>query len=469
MPAARSVRRTALTIAVLGGFLTPFMGAAVNVALPAIGRAFSLHAVNLGWVATVYLLAAAVFLLPFGRLADMIGRKKIYTWGLLTYTLGSLLCGLAGSGAGLIGFRAVQGLGGAMIFGTAVAILSSVFPAQERGRVLGISVSSTYLGLCLGPVIGGFLTQHFGWRSVFWINLPIGLLLFLLVKWKLKGEWAEAKGERFDLTGSALYGLSMVALIYGFSRLPGWTGAVCLLAASLGFWVFVRWEQGTPQPVLQVELFSRNRVFAFSSLAALINYSATFAVGFLLSLYLQYVRGLSPRDAGMVLIVQPVFMAALSPLAGRLSDRIEARTVASAGMALTAAGMLLLLLLDGRTPLWFVLVSLAFMGFGFALFSSPNTNAVMGSVAKRSYGVASATLGTMRLTGQMLSLAISVLVMALYFGQAPITPASHVRFLASMHTAFLVFSILCAAGVWASLARGTEQRGDEGAHVAGIK
>jgi EmrB/QacA subfamily drug resistance transporter len=453
-PAHPASQRVVLWMAILGGFLTPFMGSAINIALPSIGREFSLDALGLNWVATAYLLSAAMFLLPFGKLADIFGRKKIYMWGMALYGLTSFLCAVSSTGTWLVVFRVLQGLGGAMIFGTGMAILTSVFPPHQRGQAIGISVASVYLGLSLGPVAGGFLTQHFGWRSIFMLIVPMCLAVWVLVFWKLKGEWADAQGEKFDLPGSFVYCFSLVTLIFGFSRLPAVLGVYCVGVAFVGFLLFVKLEKRALFPVLDLRLFKENRVFAFSSLAALINYSATFAVGFLLSLYLQYIQGMSPQKAGLVLIAQPIFMAAFSPLAGRLSDRFEAHLVASLGMALTVVGMLLLLLLHGATPIPFIVVSLIFIGFGFALFSSPNTNAVMSSVTKEFYGVASATLGTMRLTGQMLSMAITMLVMALYFGKVQITPALHGRFLLSMHTTFLIFSVLCTAGVFASLARG---------------
>ncbi|NTV52483.1 MAG: MFS transporter [Candidatus Firestonebacteria bacterium] len=454
-PASKQV---VLWMAILGGFLTPFMGSAINIALPAIGREFSLDALGLNWVATAYLLSAAMFLLPFGKLADIFGRKKVYMWGMAIYAVTSFLCGTASSGLMLVVFRVFQGLGGAMIFGTGMAILTSVFPPHERGQAIGISVSSVYLGLSLGPVAGGFLTQHLGWRSIFFLTVPMCFAVWVLVFWKLKGEWADAKNEKFDLPGSLVYSLALVSLIFGFSRLPAMEGVYCVAMAFIGFLLFVKLETRAKFPVLDLRLFKENRIFAFSSLAALINYSATFAVGFLLSLYLQYVQGMSPQQAGLVLISQPIFMAAFSPLAGRLSDRFEAHLVASLGMALTVVGMLLLLLLKTGTSVPFIVVSLIFIGFGFALFSSPNTNAVMGSVTRQFYGVASATLGTMRLTGQMLSMAITMLVMALYFGKTKITPLLHARFLLSMHTTFLIFSVLCTLGVFASLARGRNRK-----------
>lgn len=447
-------RRVALLVTTLGSFLTPFMGSSINIALPSIGKEFSMDAVLLSWVASSYLLAAAMFLVPFGKIADIRGRKRIFAYGMLIYTLSSFLCAISTSATLLICFRVLQGIGSAMIFGTGVAILTAVFPVGERGKVLGINVAAVYSGLSLGPFLGGFLTQHSGWRSIFLANVPLGLIVVALVSWKLKGEWAEAEREKFDLTGSIIYGLSLVAIMYGFSVLPEISGVWLILVGALGVSSFVRWEIRVESPVLSMSLFRDNTVFAFSNLAALINYSATSAVGFLLSLYLQYVKVLSPQEAGVILVSQPIVMALVSPLAGRLSDRIEPRIVASMGMALTVVGLSLLTFLSEGTTLEFIVASLVLLGFGFALFSSPNTNAVMSSVEKRLYGVASATLGTMRLTGQMLSLGIAMLIFSIYIGKVQITPEYHPLFLASIRTALIIFAGCCFGGIFASLARG---------------
>ena len=452
--ADQTVKRAALLVATLGAFLTPFMGSAVNLALPRIGQAFSMDAVLLGWVATAYLLAAAMFLVPFGKIADIHGRKRIFTYGVLTLTLASFLSAVSTSGTMLICFRVLQGIGSAMIFGTGIAILTSVFPAGERGKALGINVAAVYLGLSLGPFLGGLLTQHLGWRSVFLVNVPLGLTIIAFVWWQLDGEWAEARGERFDLVGSIIYSLSLVAIMYGFSALPAMLGASLILIGVLGIVAFVWWEARVEHPVLNMALFRGNTVFAFSNLAALINYSATFAVGFLMSLYLQYVRELSPQSAGLVLVSQPIVQAVFSPFAGRLSDRVESRTVASAGMGFTVVGLVLLAGLDDDTNLRFIVASLMLLGFGFALFSSPNTNAIMSSVEKRFYGVASATLGTMRLIGQMFSMGIAMLIFSLLMGKAQITPENYPSLLASAKLAFTIFAILCFGGIFASLARG---------------
>ncbi len=453
----RDVQRAALVVSTLSGFLTPYMGSAVNVALPAIAAEFSLKAVTLGWVATAYMLAAAVFLVPLGRLADIRGRKKVFLLGVTLFTGASVLAAMAPSAAALIAFRALQGLGGAMIFGTSMAILTCVYPHGERGRAIGISTAAVYLGLSLGPVLGGFLVHRFGWRSVFLAVVPVGLAGIILTLTRLRGEWDEARGEKFDALGSAVFGTGLAALMYGFSRLPSLLGGALVAAGLALLGTFILWEKRVAAPVLDVRLFRANRVFAFSNAAALINYSATSAVAFLLSLYLQYIKGLPPHRAGLVLVAQPLVMALFSPLAGKASDRLEPRVVASVGMAISSVGLLALVFLGPETSIGFITAALLGLGFGFALFSSPNTNAVMCSVERRAYGVASSTLATMRLTGQMLSLGISVLIIALFVGNVRIGPGNLPLFLKSARTAFAVFGALCVLGVFASLARGNRK------------
>ena len=454
MDGTTTTRRVAVLVATCSSFLTPFMGSSLNIALPSIGREFSVGALVLGWISTAYLLSSAMFLVPFGKLADLRGRKRIFVWGLVAYGVGSLLSGLAPSVGVLIASRMVQGGGGAMIYGTGVAILTSVFPPQERGRVLGLNVAAVYVGLSVGPFLGGVLTQQWGWRSIFFLNVPLAALIAALAAWKLRGEWRAGDGEGFDWAGSVLYGLGLVALIYGFSRLPSAFGAALTLAGILVLALFALWEGRARTPVLELSLFRRNPAFTFSNLAALINYSATFAVGFLLSLYLQSVRGVSPQQAGLILLAQPVVQALFSPLAGWASDRVEPRIVASTGMGLTVVGLALLYPLASSTAIPYIVGVLALLGFGFALFSSPNTNAVMSSVDRSHYGVASATLATMRLTGQMLSMGIVMLIFALWMGGTAVTPQTAPRFLTSVRAAFSVFVVLCFLGVFASLARG---------------
>jgi len=458
---AERIQSCALVVSVIGSFLTAFMSSSINIALPAIGSELSMDAVMLSWISTAFLLAAAVFLVPFGRLADIYGRKRIFGYGIALFTLASILAPVSRSASMIIAARFVQGVGAAMIFGTAVAILTSVFPLRKRGRVIGINAASVYLGLSLGPVLGGILTQYLGWRSLFVATVPIGALALALLM-NLRGEWADARGERFDLSGSLVYGISIMALVYGMSLLPSSAGRFVTVAGLAGLVLFLYLETKAENPVIEVDLFKSNRVFALSNLAALINYSATFATGFLLSLYLQYIKALDPRSAGLVLLAQPLMMTILSPLTGRLSDRMEPRLVASAGMAITLLSIVPFVFLDERTPVWFIGAVLLLLGFGLALFTPPNTNAIMSSVERKYYGIASATLGTMRLLGQMLSMSLAMVIFAIYIGRVEITPDTYSSLIESSRIAFAIFSVLCFIGIFASLARG-ELRGGSAA------
>lgn len=454
---ARNPARIALFIAILAGFMTPFDLSAVNIALPAIGEQFSMDAVSLSWVSTAYLLASAIFLVPVGRVADIYGRKKVFTLGISIFTITSLALVFSPSSSFIILLRFVQGAGAALIFGTAVAILTTVTPPQQRGKAIGIYTTAVYTGLSAGPFLGGILTGYFGWQSIFLVNVPIGLFTIGLISWKLPGEWAECCGEPFDLFGSVLYGISIISVMYGFSYLPATSAYVMILSGVVILALFVLWESRNQSPVLNIRILVKNRVFAFSNLAALINYSATFSVTFFLSLYLQYIRGYSPQAAGLILVVQPVVMALFASLSGALADRTDPVRIASFGMALSGISLLLLMFIDEVTSLAYLVVCMIILGLGLAFFASPNTTAIMGSVERKFYGVASGTLGTMRLVGQMLSMGVAVIILALYIGKVAITPENYDQFLSGMQMAFLIFALLCGAGIAFSLVRGRRE------------
>jgi EmrB/QacA subfamily drug resistance transporter len=451
---ASGTKRFVLIVTTAAAFLSPFGISAVNIALPSIGREFLMDAILLSWVTTSYLLTSAMFLVPFGKIADLYGRKKIFTSGILLFTLSSSGCALSTSGGMLIGFRVLQGIGAAATYCVGAAILTSVFPPRELGKVFGINLAAVYVSYSMGPFLGGFLTHHLGWRTIFIINVVLGFSIVYAIFWKWRGEWEQASGERFDLTGSIIYSIALLLIMYGFSQLSSFRGLWFILPGVLSIFVFIRWETKIENPVLEISLFRKNRVFAFSNLAALINYSATFAVSFLLSLYLQYIKALTPETAGLILLPQPVTQAFFSPLAGRLSDRIEPRIVASIGMLLTAAGLFLLIFLGEKTSETFIVWTLILLGLGFALFSSPNTNAVMASVEGRLYGVASGTIGTMRMMGMVLSMGITVLIFSLYIGKVRMAPEYYPALLKCTKVAFIFFTLLCLGGVFASLSRG---------------
>lgn len=439
-------KRFVLIITTLATFLTSFGMTSINIALPTIGQELFLDAVFLSWLVTVFIFASAAFLVPFGKIADIYGRKRIFTYGLLAFTVASIGSGISNSGGMLICCRILQGIGSGANYCVGVSIVTSVFSSRELGRVFGINLTAVYLGQSLGPSLGGFLTEHIGWRSLFFVNVVLGMVLIVLIIWKLKGEWYEAREEKFDLFGSIIYSSTLLFIMYGFSQLSEMSGVWLILLGALGIFAFVKWEAKVKTPVLNMNLFKNNRVFTFSIFATLFHYSGTYAITFLPSLYLQYIKRLTPETAGLILISQPVVQALLSPIAGKVSDRAESRIVASMGMVLTAVGLFLFTFLDAETTLGFIVASLILLGVGFAFFASPNMNAVMSSVENKSYGVASGTVGTMRMVGMSFSMGITIVIFSILIGKVQITPEYYPLFLKATKIAFTFFAVLCLSG-----------------------
>jgi len=449
----KTFKKSVLLVSTFAAFLVPFLSAAVNLALPSIGKDLHANAISLSWVISSFLLSSAIFLMPFGRLGDIIGRKKVFSLGILLFTISTSLIIFSHTIIYLIVLRIFQGISSAMIFGTSMAIITSVFQPGERGKALGINITATYLGLSCGPPIGGLLTQYLGWRSIFAFLIPFGIISLILIQRRIKTEWAEAVGERFDWRGSLIYGIALASFMWGFSQLPSSLGWICIVIGILMAVIFLNFENKISNPVFDIRLILRNRVFAFSGIAALINYSATSAIGFFISLYLQYLKGLDARTAGLIMISQPIAMTLLSPVAGKLSDKRNPGVIASIGMGITASGLILLCFISEATPNYFIVLLLLLMGIGFGLFSSPNSNAIMSSVDKRHLGVASGVVGTMRMVGQMMSMGIAMMLISLYIGKQTINPATYPGLISAMRTGFVIFSILSVVGVFASLAR----------------
>ncbi|MCX5975721.1 MAG: MFS transporter [Coprothermobacterota bacterium] len=458
----RKMKRTVLLVSAAASFLVPFMSAALNVALPAMSRDFAVSATLLNWSITAYILATAAFILPAGRLGDLWGRKKVFLAGLTLFTFFTLLCPLASSFQLLLVLRTLQGAGGALIFATSVAMLSSACPPAERGRALGLNTAAVYLGISLGPPLGGILTQALGWRSIFFLTAVIAFFLLALTAWVLRGlDWRGQQG-RFDGVGALLYAGSVSLLIYGLSQAGESLANLYLaLGGVAALALFVLWESRRSDPLLPMRLFIGNRPFAFSNLAALVNYTATFGHAIIISFYLQTVKGLSPQLAGLLMLAQPLVQAIFSPLAGRAADRVEPRLLASLGMALSTISLAFFIFLEAGTPLFWVIANTVLMGLGFALFSSPNTFAVMNAVQAKEFGVASSTLGAMRLVGQSVAMALLSLLFALWLGTAEISPAVVEPFLSAARTSYGIAAALSFAAIFASLARGRSRRSPE--------
>ena len=441
-----------LAVTMSSNFLNPLMGAAVNVALPRIGEEFLMSAVGLSWVSMSFLLTSSVFLVPFGKISDSWGRMKMFLYSNILFALSSIFCALSFSSEILIIGRLFQGIASAGIFATSMAIVISAFDQHERGKMIGLNVMAVYIGLSLAPVLGGVLTSSWGWRSLFYINAGAVLLIIFAIITKIKAEWAVPSNAKFDFKGTLIYMVSVSGLMYGFSHLPKNEAAILTLSGIAGLIVFVRFELKQENPVFEMQLFFKNKLFAFSNLSAFINYAATFAITFVLSLYLQYIKGLSPKETGVILIAQPIVMAFVASFSGKWSDTKDPRILASIGMGISAAGLFMLTFISPETNYTYIIVALLILGFGFGLFSSPNTNSVMSSVEKRFLGLASATVSTMRTSGMMFSMAVAALSIHVFLGDAKINTGNLDSFMNSMKTVIITFTFFCIIGIFTSLA-----------------
>ncbi len=438
-------------------FITAFIGSAVNLAVPAMGRQFGHPSLTVGWVVSSFIIASVVVLVPLGALSDRHNfyRRIIYLAGVTLFTLASFLCPLSSSLAMLIFFRSLQGIASGAIYATSLAILTENVPPSRRGRVIGLNVSSVYTGLSVGPVLGGWVTHTFGWQGVFYLTGVVGTAVAVSA-WRIlpaasaPGAKESARPLRWLDALLFMFGITMVML--GFSSLTAFIHAWLLLvggAVLIGF--FTYFELQREHPLMNLRLFA-DPGYAFSNLAALISYAATFAVGFLLSIYLQDVRGYTSATAGTILLAQPVVMAIVAPLAGRWSDKIQPRTLASWGMGLTAAALFALGWLSLTVPIIVVVTALAVLGFGFGLFSSPNANAVMSCVTTQFYGVAGSTLATMRVLGNTFSMSLVMFLAGIMGAMTVAAPVEAV--IAFVRLTFIVFAALCSCGVFLSMKRG---------------
>ncbi len=453
-PESDQTLRSTLLMVYLNAFQLPLMLSAVNVGLPHFAIDLQMNAVMLSWVATSYLMASVMFVLPFGRLADMRGRKKVYLTGTLTVAIASILAALCNSGEQLVFLRFIQGIGGAMIYATQIAILTAVCPPPMRGRAIGKMISILYLGLTCGPVLGGYVLELLGWRALLVMQVPLALMVLFIGVFRVPDELHEEVSATMDIPGSVSYALSIAAICVGASLVPDVSAWLALGLGVAGLYGFVQIEKRVAHPVFDLSLFLSNRIFTLSCMASFIMYTATFANVVLLSLYLQFLKDLSASQAGLIMMTQPLLMAIFAPLAGRLSDTVEPRIIATSGMLLTALGLALLSRFNADTPVTFIIACLSITGIGFGLFSSPNTNAIMGAVEKPHYGLASASNATMRLLGQMSSMLMVTLILSLTVGAAEIAPVNFPQLQQAISISFTIAACLCVPGIYFSLVRG---------------
>ena len=436
--------RMVLVAAALASFLSPFLGSMVNVAIPAIGEAYVATAESLAMLSTAYLISSVMFMVPAARIADILGRKKIFLAGIFLLAVSSVLAPFSPSIEILILCRIIEGVGVAAITSNSIALLSAVYPPQKRGAVIGYAVSAVFLGLSAGPVLGGVLTQILGWESIFYFVVVLAVFTFAAIWFSISHDIRENEGEPYDYIGTCVYMLLILTLVLGLIDLPKpW--AVGLLAVGcvvlLPLFVFV--EKRTQYPVFALRLFSGNRVFTRGNLATVINFGETYAISFFLSLYLQVAGMLTPMEAGVVLVAMPFTQMIFSPLAGRISDKIDPRYLTTAGMLLMAGGLTVLLQLGAVLDLPMLLATLVLMGFAVALFASPNNNLILGSVQRREYGSANSIIGTMRQMGMVLSMGLATCFISIFLGTTTEMAENLDAFLSAMHLSFACGVVFC--------------------------
>ncbi len=433
--------------------------AAVNVAIPNLATDLQANASKVAWLPTIYLLSNVAFMLPAGKLADIYGRKRVYSLGLICTALSALFCGFANSIDEVLVWRFIQGIAGAMIFGTGIAIVTSVTPTHRRGRALGIVAASVYVGLTIAPAIGGWLTQHWGWRAVFFFQVPLLLVLSLYIRLRLIGEWKSHLPARFDAVGSAIFMLFASSLVYGLSQGFSLTGGLFLGIAVISLLAFIVHQKQHATPLIRIQLFVESRIFSLSLLTSFFMYGSNFAIVFLMSLYLQYVRGMSPAEAGQILLLQALAMALVAPLAGRLADKFEAKILATLGCVIVGIGFVLLSQLDTKTNSVVIGVALLAVGIGFGLFSTPNNNAIMGSVDEHEVGVASSSMNLSRTIGNLFGMSVVNLIIHAQMGDQAMADAPVEAMMTTVAQAFILSLTFVAIATFTSVLRGAQSNG----------
>ncbi len=442
----------------IGTFMSALDGSVANVILPVVSRTFGTDITTVEWVVTIYLLVVSGLLLSFGRLGDLYGHKPVYVSGFVIFVIGSALCGLSPTAGMLIASRALQALGAAMLFSNAPAILTKNFPAAQRGQALGMQATMTYLGLTVGPSLGGWLTQQFGWHAVFFINVPVGLLALGLSLRFVPRDIPGQVVEKFDFAGALTFTAGLVALLLGLNQGSewGWTSPLILALLALAavlLGVFIWIERRVPYPMLDLSLF-RRRLFSAAAASALLNYICLYSLVFLLPFYLMQGRGLDPGQAGLLLTAQPLVMALAAPLSGTLSDRIGSRVPGTLGMAILAGGLFLLSRLGANSSLNEVVLGLAIVGLGIGIFVSPNNSALMGAAPGHRQGIASGVLASARNVGMVLGVGLSGAIFTTVQAMGPASEGPRLLY-QGIEVSFLVATGVAVLGALTSAVRGS--------------
>lgn len=467
---SRERRRYILAAVAIGTFMSAFDTSVVNIALPSIRNYFNVPLSTIEWVVMSYLLIISSLLLTYGRMGDMYGHRKIYITGFIIFTLGSVLCGLSSSIMFLIFSRVVQAIGAGMLMAMGPAIITEITPSGERGRALAVLAVSVSVALTTGPVLGGILTSKFGWQSVFYINLPVGILGSLWAKRVIPANVAR-EAQPFDIKGAGVIFFALISILLPLSLTEkyGWADPFILISLFCGvglLLLFIYIEKHTEFPMMDLTLF-HNRLFSMSNLSALLNYMAQYSVILLMPFYLQHLRQLPPSKAGFMLIPMPLMTMVVAPVSGTLSDRIDIRYISSAGMGITALGLWQLGNLNVNSSNLAIVLALITVGLGIGIFHAPNNSAIMGSVPVNRRGTASGVLATMRNIGMVFGVAISGAVFSgrIHYLRRVLTEKGLTgselevqAFTGGLHLAFTVAAVLAATAVVTSLMRGSSKK-----------
>ncbi|MBQ9026156.1 MAG: MFS transporter [Methanobrevibacter sp.] len=439
-----------LIVATLTSFFTVFLSSAVMVAVPSLAQEFSMSNIVQNWVTMLFFLAVAIFTIPAGQLSAKYGLKKSMVIGSVIYILSSAVAIFSINSEMFLLCRLVQGIGVSFLNVASMAMVVSAFKPQNRGKAIGINVTGVYLATSTSPVIGGFLNYQFGWKSIFLTSIPFLILILVLLITQIKKEWITMGEVPIDWKGCIVYSLGILLFIYGFTRLDEMIGIILTVIGIIVLSIFVLVELREKYPVFDVKFF-KNPKFSSANFAALCAYLATFAVTTIVNYHLQYIRGFDSQMAGLILLVAPLIQVIMAPISGRLSDRINPQKLAAVGMFFGAISLGMLAMLNESSSLIFLVVAMIFHGLGFGIFSSPNTNAIMSSVPPKDTSVASASVATMRVIGQTMSMGMLTLVFAFIMGDVPMISQYFPLLTASCQVTCLICMVLCAVSVLASL------------------
>ncbi len=435
----------------LSQFAIPFMFSGVGITLPTLGKDLGASAVELGLIESVYLGAAAAFLLPAGKLADLTDKKYLFKAGLVIFALMTLLLGLTHNIELFIGMRFLQGIAGAVLLATNMAILTELIPKEHLGKAIGIAVGSVYMGLTTGPLVAGVITTHWGWEYVYFMGGSLISLVALISLFKIPHD-KKFKFVKIDLIGSLLIIFSISSLIAGSSLLKtGLLGPLLLCLGVILMMMFIYEQKRSKHPLINLNLFVINNRLTTALMAQFINYAGTFGITFLFSIYLQTIKKMTPQEAGMVMIISPIIMAFLAPVFGKLSDKVSPAKLSLSGMSACLIATIIALTVSATTPMWVIYVQFVFMGVGFAMFSSPNMKIILSSVERNLLSMASAITALLRSLGMVISLICISIFLSLFMGHREIIAENSAYYLKAMHFSILSFVILMVIGVVISL------------------